>query len=86
MDAVYYKWGAVIDHNAMPRKTAGGSCIFLHIWGGPAKTTSGCTALDESKLLTLLRWLDIYKNPVLLQVPKQIYNRLQEQWQLPSLQ
>jgi len=83
---VLYKWGAVIDHNVMPRKTAGGSCIFLHIWGGPEEATSGCTSFDESHLLALLQWLDKSKNPVLLQLPKPVYNRLKEQWQLPSLE
>jgi len=69
---VLYKWGALIDNNMMPRKTAGGSCIFLHIWGGPDKPTSGCTSFDEPHLLSMLQWLDKSKNPILLQVPKQV--------------
>ena len=82
---VLYKWGALIDHNVMPRKTGDGSCIFLHIWNGPTSTTSGCTALDEIHLLALLQWLDISKNPVLIQLPKKEYDKLKVQWHLPLL-
>ena len=55
-----YVWGAVVESKK-------GSCIFLHIWGGPHSTTAGCTAMREEDLLTLLRWLDPAKKPVIEQ-------------------
>ena len=70
-----YRWGAVILHNTPP-KPAGGSCIFLHIWGGPSSTTSGCTAMSQQDLETLLRWLDPAANPRLVQLPRGEYERL----------
>ena len=63
-----YVWGAVIDSDTPP--VAGkGSCIFLHVWDGPSSTTSGCTAMSEENLLTVLRWLDPAKKPVIVQKP-----------------
>lgn len=78
-----YKWGVVVDHNANPRKPGDGSCIFLHIWNGPSKGTAGCTALDEQKLVSLLRWLDLASHPVLVQLTKADYQRLSKGWGLP---
>ncbi len=61
-----YVWGVVVNYNTPP--VAGkGSCIFLHVWGGPNSTTAGCTAMREEDLLTVLRWLDPAKNPKLVQ-------------------
>ena len=61
-----YVWGAVVDYNTPP--VAGkGSCIFLHVWGGPQSTTAGCTAMREEDLLTVLHWLDPAKKPMLVQ-------------------
>lgn len=78
-----YKWGVVVEHNANPRKAGDGSCIFLHIWSGPSRGTAGCTALDEQKLLSLLRWLDPAAHPVLVQLTKAEYQRLSKEWGLP---
>lgn len=78
-----YKWGVVVEHNANPRKAGDGSCIFLHIWSGPSRGTAGCTALDEQKLLSLLRWLDPAARPVLVQLTKAEYQRLNKEWGLP---
>ncbi len=41
-----YRSGLVI-RNATSRKKRGGSCIFLHVWKGPGKPTSGCIAAQE---------------------------------------
>lgn len=61
----------------------GGSCIFLHIWGGPAVPTSGCTAMAEENLLDLLRWLDEDGSPLLVQLPREEYERRRAEWGLP---
>ena len=73
-----YRWGAVVLHNTPPRP-GGGSCIFLHIWGGPSSTTSGCTAMSQEDLETLLRWLDPAANPRLVQLPRGEYQRLRKE-------
>ncbi len=81
---VLYKWGVVVDHNPMPRAASGGSCIFLHIWRGPASPTVGCTAMDESDMNQLLHWLNSASNPVLVQLPRAEYERFRTVWKLPE--
>lgn len=61
-----YRWGAFISHN--PEGTPGlGSCIFMHLWGGPGSGTSGCTAMSEEDIKRVLGWLDPAKEPRLVQ-------------------
>ncbi len=78
-----YKWGVLVDHNTNPRQAYDGSCIFLHVWAGPASPTSGCTALEESKIVSIIKWLEVGKNPLLVQMPEEQYQRLKGQWSLP---
>ncbi len=82
-----YKWGIVVDHNAgnpgSHAEPSAGSCIFLHIWKGPASGTAGCTAMAESNLLDTITWLDARRKPVLVQLPRSEYVRLRTGWQLP---
>lgn len=77
-----YKWGVVVSHNAPP-VAGGGSCIFLHIWSGPQSTTSGCTAMGEEDLVTLMRWIDPTHSPRIVQLPRDEYTRLRKEWSLP---
>ncbi|MFL6589037.1 MAG: L,D-transpeptidase [Chthoniobacterales bacterium] len=70
-----YKWGIVVDHN--PAAVPGaGSCIFIHIWKDSASPTVGCTAMPETELVNLLKWLDPAAHPVLVQLPRDEYFRL----------
>ncbi|NPU85666.1 MAG: hypothetical protein HPY65_14415 [Syntrophaceae bacterium] len=78
-----YRWGALIEYNADPPRPGRGSCIFLHIWLDPSSPTSGCTALDESSLLQILRRLRPETNPVLIQLPRHEYERHRQAWGLP---
>jgi D-alanyl-D-alanine dipeptidase len=78
-----YKWGVVVEHNSPPLPGAG-SCIFLHIWRGPDKSTVGCTAMSEHNLVDLIRWLDPALHPVLIQLPRSIYFEQRESWNLPQ--
>jgi L,D-peptidoglycan transpeptidase YkuD (ErfK/YbiS/YcfS/YnhG family) len=77
-----YRWGAFVDHNVSPRIAGRGSCIFLHVWEGPNCPTTGCTSMEVSNLLNILRWLDPIKNPVLVQLPRKEYQRLWLSWNL----
>lgn len=78
-----YRLGVVVDHNAA-REAGCGSCIFLHIWAGAGKGTAGCTAMDAEKMEALMRWLDAKKQPVLVQLPRAAFGRLQTTWNLPK--
>jgi D-alanyl-D-alanine dipeptidase len=83
-DDVLYKWGAVVEHNPSARPGAG-SCIFLHVWKNSSTATAGCTAMPESDLVRLLRWLDPAAHPVLIQMPQQPYESLRPRLRLPDL-
>ncbi len=78
-----YRWGIVVKHNT-PAAAQAGSCIFLHIWNKPGAATSGCTAMAEGDLLTLLHWLDPAKFPQLLQVTEADYPAFRKQFELPE--
>jgi hypothetical protein len=62
-----YKYGFVINYNTerIPNK---GSAIFFHIG---TSYTLGCTATSESNVISILKWLDPSKNPVIIQTPIQ---------------
>lgn len=78
-----YRLGVIVDYNAAPPVKARGSCIFLHIWGGPRSPTSGCTAMEAPELERVVRWLDPRAKPVLVQLPAEAYRQLRESWALP---
>jgi zinc D-Ala-D-Ala dipeptidase len=77
-----YKIGAVVDYNS-PKVPGAGSCIFLHIWKGPGHGTAGCTAMEESNVQELTGWLDEKKNPIIIQLPAPLYERVRASWDLP---
>jgi L,D-peptidoglycan transpeptidase YkuD (ErfK/YbiS/YcfS/YnhG family) len=72
----FYEWGLLVGHNTSPIVPGNGSCIFIHVWGGPSVTTSGCTALDSADVVELLGWLDPSKAPLLVQMPEDDLARL----------
>ncbi len=64
-----YKYGIVVNHN--PQKIAqAGSCIFIHIKNKSNQGTAGCTAMNEDKIVQVIKWLQEEKKPLLLQLPK----------------
>jgi D-alanyl-D-alanine dipeptidase len=79
-----YRWGLVIQHNTHPARPGGGSCVFLHIWGGPGDGTEGCTAMPEPQVVSILDWLNPSANPLLVQMPVQQYRRLAKAMDLPA--
>ncbi|TDW96428.1 L,D-transpeptidase family protein [Dinghuibacter silviterrae] len=78
-----YRWGLFVNYNADKPVPGKGSCIFLHIWRSAGKGTAGCTAMQESDLLYLLHWIRARKHPLLVQMPKEEYERMREQNDLP---
>lgn len=78
-----YEWGVVVNYNT-PAKANQGSCIFLHVGGGPdAKGTAGCTAMSQPELRTMMLWLDPAKKPALVQFPAAALAALRAPWMLP---
>jgi D-alanyl-D-alanine dipeptidase len=70
-----YDYGLFISHN--PKSIKGrGSCIFMHIAKSSGASTVGCTAMKKRDLISVLKWLDKSKNPILIQAPQSQINRL----------
>lgn len=78
-----YQWGAFVGHNIAPPQPGAGSAIFIHLWKGPDAGTAGCTALEKAPLVTMLKWLQPDKQPLLVQLPREAYARLRAGWKLP---
>ena len=78
-----YEVGVAVGYNTRPARVGHGSCIFLHIWGGPGSSTAGCTAMPRPALDALVGWLDPSRAPVLVQLPAAAYIRLRARWKLP---
>jgi L,D-peptidoglycan transpeptidase YkuD (ErfK/YbiS/YcfS/YnhG family) len=64
----YYNHAVVIDYNTSNSPTGvrqgAGSAFFLHVTDGNA--TAGCVAISQTKLITLMRWLDPSTHPRML--------------------
>lgn len=62
-----YVYGFVINYNTqrIPYK---GSAIFFHVG---TSYTAGCTATSEKNVVSILKWLNPAKNPVIIQTPLQ---------------
>ncbi|MEA3418302.1 MAG: L,D-transpeptidase family protein [Campylobacterota bacterium] len=71
----YYRYGLVVDHNSKAVPGAG-SCIFMHIKKPNHIPTVGCTAMSESEMKSILRWLDPKRHPLLIQAPESEMKRL----------
>jgi D-alanyl-D-alanine dipeptidase len=78
----YYRWGVVIDQNP-GRVPQGGSCVFMHIWGGDGQGTEGCTAMARPNIEAVLAWLDPATHPLLVQMPLQQYRQVEKDLRLP---
>jgi D-alanyl-D-alanine dipeptidase len=78
-----YRLALVVEHNVPPTRGAG-SCIFLHIWKNPETSTSGCTAMSNLDLVRIIRWLDPAKHPLLVQMPRPVYDTVANKWMLPT--
>ncbi|MDX2088764.1 MAG: hypothetical protein SFX73_12985 [Kofleriaceae bacterium] len=77
-----YAWVVEVAHN--PARTGGdGSCIFLHVWSGPASSTVGCTAMAKDRLAALLSWLSPTEAPAFVLLPRGEYEALAPAWKLP---
>jgi len=78
-----FDWGVVVEQNAPDTKKAAGSCVFLHIWRGPRRPTSGCTSMPKPELEEVIRWLATAREPVLVQLPEPVFQAVRQAWALP---
>jgi D-alanyl-D-alanine dipeptidase len=79
-----YRWGIVIEHNPAPPQPHGGSCVFMHVWGGAGLGTEGCTAISEPEVKSILAWLNPLANPLLVQMPVLQYRQVEKSLRLPA--
>jgi len=80
-----YALGMFVAYNSFPVEKGRGSCIFLHIWKDANSGTAGCTAMERRNLERIVAWAQPAKNPYLVQMPKEIYNKRQKSLKLPKL-
>ncbi|PHS58489.1 MAG: hypothetical protein COB17_02630 [Sulfurimonas sp.] len=74
-DDLQYELGIVVEHNKAQIKGRG-SCIFLHVQKSIDKPTAGCTSMPYKDLKKIITWLNISKNPLLIQIPKSLLKEL----------
>jgi len=67
-----YDYAIVVGHNRLRVIPGHGSAIFIHAWYGPGVPTIGCTAMEKSRVKSLVEWLDIDRHPVLIQGPEEL--------------
>jgi D-alanyl-D-alanine dipeptidase len=80
-----FQWAVVVEQNQSPITPGAGSCIFLHVWRGAHVGTSGCTAMPLSAVSRLVSWLDPRSETRLVQLPRAVYEQIQDQRDLPRL-
>ncbi len=80
-----YELGVFVAYNSYPVEKGRGSCIFLHIWKDATSGTAGCTAMERRNLERIVAWASPAKNPYLVQMPKDIYEKRRKPWKLPKL-
>lgn len=67
MNISLYDYGFVINYNVL-RTPGKGSAIFFHI-AGTSGYTAGCTATSKTNVISILKWLDPAKKPLIIQSP-----------------
>jgi L,D-peptidoglycan transpeptidase YkuD (ErfK/YbiS/YcfS/YnhG family) len=80
-----YGLGVFVAYNTYPVERGRGSCIFLHVWKDANSGTSGCTAMERRNLERLVAWAQPARNPYLVQMPSEAYEKRRKQWKLPKL-
>jgi len=78
-----YKLGVVVAHNEVQIKN-GGSCIFIHVQKGIDAPTAGCTSMKYEDMKFIVEWLDISKNPILIQITKEHIDTIKNRY--PNLE
>lgn len=69
-----YRRGLFVDYPTDATDKAG-SCIFIHIWKGPASGTSGCVTMPEHRVAALQKFTNQHPT-VLVLVPQSALGKL----------
>jgi L,D-peptidoglycan transpeptidase YkuD (ErfK/YbiS/YcfS/YnhG family) len=64
-----YNYGFVINYNTSKRIPGKGSAIFFHVWSGAGHGTAGCTAAAQNNVISVLKWLNPSKAPIIIEGP-----------------
>ncbi|MFN0277635.1 MAG: L,D-transpeptidase [Pyrinomonadaceae bacterium] len=80
-----YALGVFVAYNSYPVEKGRGSCVFLHVWRDAGLGTSGSTTMERRNLERIVGWASPKKNPYLIQMPKDIYEKRIKTWKLPKL-
>ena len=64
-----YNYAFVINYNTVERMPGKGSAIFFHVWSEANHGTGGCTSTAQDNVISILKWLDPSKNPVIIEGP-----------------
>jgi len=80
-DDLQYELGIVVEHNKQQIKKRG-SCIFIHVQKDKDVPTAGCTSMKLEDLKKITKWLDISKNPMLIQIPKSALVEIKKRYNL----
>ncbi|KAA0548493.1 cell wall-binding protein [Bacillus sp. BGMRC 2118] len=67
MDIPLYNYGFVINYNTENTIPGAGSAIFFHVG---TSYTLGCTATSQENVISILKWLDPNKKPIIIQTPE----------------
>ncbi|MDQ0197855.1 cell wall-binding protein [Neobacillus ginsengisoli] len=67
MNIPAYNYGFVINYNTEKRIPGAGSAIFFHVSN---RYTLGCTGTAQTNVISILKWLDPEKYPVIIQTPE----------------
>jgi len=78
-DDPMFRWCVEVKHN-WGQRPGYGSCIYLHIWKRPGLPTSGCTAMNSETMERIVHWLDVAKHPLLVQMTRAAFERLDVEW------
>jgi L,D-peptidoglycan transpeptidase YkuD (ErfK/YbiS/YcfS/YnhG family) len=80
-----YTYGLMVNHNYEKPIPGRGSCFFIHIQRGVGMPTAGCTAFAANLVRDVVVWVEPSQNPVLVQLPKNIYIKFKQRWSLPQI-
>jgi L,D-peptidoglycan transpeptidase YkuD (ErfK/YbiS/YcfS/YnhG family) len=78
-----YRWLIDIRHNSDPPVPGAGSAIFFHIRRGVTRPSAGCTTMEESNLVRVIKWLRAGRHPCYALLPTEEYGAKWQAWNLP---
>ena len=78
-----YEWMVVIEHNYDTPVGDAGNAIFFHVRRAEHYRTAGCTTMEKDNLVRLIKWLRPGSNAMMVELTREDYGRLWQDWKLP---